>query len=123
MRYLVGLGCLLLSVQVAAAPIESLARLLEPYRTFSADFKQSTLDPGGSPINQITGELAIESETTFYWKTDPPLSQVIVADGEVLWVFDEDLFQVQVRPLDDALAASPAAILGGDLDVLGRGSE
>ena len=34
MRYLVGLGCLLLSVQVAAAPIESLARLLEPYRTF-----------------------------------------------------------------------------------------
>ena len=74
---------------------------------------------GGSPINQITGELAIESETTFYWKTDPPLSQVIVADGEVLWVFDEDLFQVQVRPLDDALAASPAAILGGDLDVLG----
>lgn len=119
MRYLVGLGCLLLSVQVAAAPIESLARLLEPYRTFSADFKQSTLDPGGSPINQITGELAIESETTFYWKTDPPLSQVIVADGEVLWVFDEDLFQVQVRPLDDALAASPAAILGGDLDVLG----
>ena len=72
MRYLVGLGCLLLSVQVAAAPIESLARLLEPYRTFSADFKQSTLDPGGSPINQITGELAIESETCLLYTSPSP---------------------------------------------------
>ena len=67
----------------------------------------------------MTGELAIESETTFIGKLIPRFSQVIVADGEVLWVFDEDLYQVQVRPLDDTLAASPAAILGGDLDVLG----
>ena len=85
MRYLVGLGCLLLSVQVAAAPIESMARLLEPYPTFSADFKQSTLDPEGSPINQMNGELAIASQSNFYWKINPPFSQVIVADGEVLF--------------------------------------
>ena len=119
MRSLIGLGCFLVSLVASAAPIESLARLLEPYRVFSADFKQSTLDPEGSPINQMTGELAIASQSTFYWKTNPPFSQVIVADGEVLWVFDEDLYQVQVRPLDDALAASPAAILSGDLEMLG----
>jgi len=50
MRYLFGMGCLLLSLSISAAPIESLARLLEPYRAFSADFKQSTLDLEGSPI-------------------------------------------------------------------------
>ena len=119
MRYLLGLGCLVMSLVAAAAPIESLARLLEPYRAFSADFKQITLDLEGSPISQMNGELAIASQSTFYWKTNPPFSQIIVADGEVLWVFDEDLFQVQVRPLDDALAASPAAILSGDLEMLG----
>ena len=119
MRIFLGLGCLLLSLVAHASPIESLARLLEPYRAFSADFKQSTLGPEGSPINQMTGELAIASQSTFFWKTNPPFSQVIVADGEVLWVFDEDLYQVQVRPLDDALAASPAAILSGDLEMLG----
>jgi len=119
MRYLFGMGCLLLSLSISAAPIDSLARLLEPYRAFSADFKQSTLDPEGSPINQMTGELAIASDSIFYWKTHPPFSQIIVADGEVLWVFDEDLYQVQVRPLDDALSASPAAILSGDLEMLG----
>ena len=119
MPYLLGLGFLVMSLVATAAPIEGLVRLLEPYRAFSADFKQSTLDPEGSPINQMNGELAIASQSTFYWKINPPFSQVIVADGEVLWVFDEDLFQVQVRPLDDALAASPAAILSGDLEMLG----
>jgi outer membrane lipoprotein carrier protein len=119
MPYLLGLGFLVMSLVATAAPIEGLVRLLEPYRAFSADFKQSTLDPEGSPINQMNGELAIASQSTFYWKINPPFSQVIVADGEALWVFDEDLFQVQVRPLDEALAASPAAILSGDLEMLG----
>ena len=119
MRYLIVFGWLLLSLGATASPIESLARLLEPYRTFSADFQQSTLDSKGASITEMTGALAIASESIFYWKTDPPFSQVILADGEVLWVFDEDLFQVQVRPLDDTLTASPAAILSGDLDVLG----
>ena len=119
MRYVIVFGWLLLSLGATASPIESLGRLLEPYRTFSADFQQSTLDSKGSSITEMTGALAIASESIFYWKTDPPFSQVIVADGEVLWVFDEDLYQVQVRPLDDTLTASPAAILSGDLDVLG----
>ena len=119
MRYVIVFGWLLLSLGATASPIESLARLLEPYRTFSADFQQSTLDSKGASITEMTGTLAIASESIFYWKTNPPFSQVIVADGEVLWVFDQDLYQVQVRPLDDTMTASPAAILSGDLDVLG----
>lgn len=119
MRYVIVFGCLLLSLGATASPIESLGRLLEPYRTFSADFQQSTLDSKGASITEMTGALAIASESIFYWKTYPPFSQVIVADGEVLWVFDEDLYQVQVRPLDDTMTASPAAILSGDLDALG----
>ena len=119
MRYVIVFGWLLLSLGAIASPIESLARLLEPYRAFSADFQQSTLDSKGASITEMTGALVIASESSFYWKTNPPFSQVIVADGEVLWVCEEDLDQVQVRPLDDTLAASPAAILSGDLDVLG----
>ena len=119
MRYVIVFGWLLLSLSATASPIESLARLLEPYRTFSAEFQQSTLDSKGMSITEMTGTLAIASESIFYWETNPPFSQVIVADGEVLWVFDKDLYQVQVRPLDDTLTASPAVILSGDLDVLG----
>ena len=106
MRYVIVFAWLLLSFSAVASPIESLARLLEPYRTFSADFQQSTLDSKGVSITEMTGALAIASESIFYWKTNPPFSQVIVADGEVLWVFDEDLYQVQVRSLDDSITSS-----------------
>ena len=118
MRELVGLLCVCWSCLMAASPVEDLVRLLEPYQSFSADFKQSTMDQGGAPINQMTGELSIASSSRFYWKTNPPFSQVIVADNEVLWIFDEDLYQVQVRPLDDTIAGSPAAILTGGSDTL-----
>jgi outer membrane lipoprotein carrier protein len=119
MRFVLAALCFCLSLGVVASPTESLARLLEPYRMFSADFKQSTLDQEGTAVTEMTGFLAIASDSVFHWKTDPPFSQLIVADGDVLWVFDEDLYQVQVRPLDEALASSPAAILSGDLDLLG----
>ncbi|MBU24701.1 MAG: outer membrane lipoprotein carrier protein LolA [Gammaproteobacteria bacterium] len=118
-RELVGLLCVCWSCLLVASPIEDLTRLLEPYQSFSAEFKQSTLDQKGAPINQMTGELSIASPSIFYWKTYPPFSQVIVADNEVLWIFDEDLYQVQVRPIDDAITASPAAILTGGPDTLG----
>jgi outer membrane lipoprotein carrier protein len=118
MRYLIALCVFCGSATVCASSIESLSRLLEPYRTFSADFKQITLDQDDAPISQMTGQLAIASASVFYWKTNPPFAQSVVADGDVLWVFDEDLYQVQVRPLDEALSASPAAILSGDIDIL-----
>lgn len=118
MRFSIILLILCGSLNASASPIESLARLLQPYRTFSADFTQNTLDQDNTPISQMTGQLAIASASVFYWKTDTPFAQVVVADGEVLWVFDEDLYQVQVRPLDDALGASPAAILSGDIEML-----
>ena len=120
MRGLLGLLlCVGWSCLVSALPVENLARLLEPYQSFSAEFKQTTLDQEGAPINEVTGELSIASSSIFYWKTNPPFAQVIVADSKVLWVFDEDLYQVQVRPIDDAIETSPAAILTGGADVLG----
>mgnify|MGYP000742234235 CR=1 FL=1 len=85
MRYLMMLLILCGSVAVSASPIESLSRLLEPYRTFSADFTQRTLDQDNTPISQMTGQLAIASASVFYWKTDPPFAQSVIADGEVLW--------------------------------------
>jgi outer membrane lipoprotein-sorting protein len=42
-----------------------------------------------------------------------PARTLIVADGTRLWIHDEDLNQVTVRPADRALSATPAALLAG----------
>ena len=118
MRYLVLLVWSCCMNVTWADSLDNLSKLLKPYRTFSADFNQTTSNQLGEPISQITGELAIAGETMFYWRTNPPFAQVIVADGDVLWVFDEDLYQVQVRPIDEELRSSPAAILSGKVETL-----
>ena len=68
MRRTLGLLCVCWSCLVTASPPDELARLLEPYRSFSAEFEQSTLDQEGAPINQMTGELSIASRRFFTGK-------------------------------------------------------
>lgn len=118
-------GALLLalwcSVGVAAAPAttapatgpQSLQRFLTESRTFTGNFHQVVLDEARKPIQESKGKLWIERPNKFRWNYDAPYKQQIVADGERLWVYDEDLSQVTVRPLDRALLDSPAMLLAG----------
>lgn len=118
MRKLIAAIALCVAGTSGASPVDRVVDLLGPYRQFSAEFTQSTLDSEGQPVSEINGRLAIQNAEVFFWQTDAPFAQQIVADGEVVWIYDEDLFQVQVRPLGDALGASPAAVLGGDSALL-----
>lgn len=102
----------------ASATATTLERALAPYQAFSSRFEQTVRDSRGEIISALSGELAVQGETQFRWQSLPPFSQLIVADGEVLWTYDEDLMQVQVRPLQEALQASPAAVLGGSAATL-----
>nr|MBP9800296.1 outer membrane lipoprotein carrier protein LolA [Sterolibacterium sp.] len=50
----------------------------------------------------------------FRWSYEKPYEQLLVGDGQRLWIFDRDLNQVTVKKLGQALGASPAALLAGD---------
>lgn len=113
MRFYCALVFVLLATATQADVADRLAERLQPYQQFSAEFSQRVVDAYDVELSQLKGHLALDGPTRFRWQTEPPFRQLIVADGEVLWIFDEDLFQVQVRPLDGTLSASPAAILGG----------
>ena len=39
---------------------------------------------------------------------------MVVADGENLWIYDVELAQATVSPLDEPVAATPAMLLSGD---------
>jgi outer membrane lipoprotein carrier protein len=49
----------------------------------------------------------------FKWDVLKPYEQVIVSNGKEIYQFDSDLNQVTVRKADQAVGASPAAILFG----------
>lgn len=102
---------------VAQAPeptgVESLQRFFDEVERYTAQFTQIVVDEGGKPIQESKGRLWIERPNRFRWNYETPYKQQIVSDGEKLWVYDEDLKQVTVRPLKEGLLETPAALLAG----------
>ncbi len=78
-----------------------------------AQFKQVLTDRNGQSVDEASGTLAIARPDRFRWDYRQPYSQVIVADGTRIWIYDSDLEQVTVRKLDESLSATPAMLLSG----------
>lgn len=81
--------------------------------TFAADFEQSLIDPDGRLLETTSGTLEIQRPGRFRWVYEQPYEQWLVADGTNIWSYDVDLEQVTVKPQAEALANTPALLLGG----------
>lgn len=86
--------------------------------TFSANFDQALIDASGEVIERTTGTLEISRPGQFRWSYTEPYEQWLIADGVNIWSYDIDLAQVTVKPQADALANTPALLLGGSEDAL-----
>jgi len=109
-----------LALPLVAADSGGVARMhafLEDVHSLRADFTQVVLDSNLRQVKQSNGTLIIKRPGRFRWDYAKPNPQVIVADGKRLWLYDVDLQQVTVKPLNDTLAASPAVLLSGSNDV------
>ncbi len=104
------------SVAAAAPALDGVARLermLAEARTVQAAFEQVLLGKDLVVTKESHGRFALARPGKFRWDYAAPSAQTIVSDGRTLWVYDQELAQVTVKPLDGALASSPAALLGG----------
>jgi outer membrane lipoprotein carrier protein len=90
---------------------------LSGVRSLTADFKQETYGPDEQVVQTQSGKLSLQRPNRFRWSYAKPSELVMVADGKKLWMYDVDLAQVTVSPLDDTVGSSPAMLLSGDRDV------
>ena len=81
--------------------------------TLQGRFEQALLDAAGDVVERSSGTLEIERPGRFRWSYAEPYEQWLVADGLNIWSYDVDLAQVTVKPQADALANTPALLLGG----------
>jgi outer membrane lipoprotein carrier protein len=91
---------------------------LEDVITLQGRFEQSLIDAEGAVVERSSGTLKIERPGRFRWAYSEPYEQWLVADGLNIWSYDVDLAQVTVKPQADALANTPALLLGGSVDAL-----
>jgi chaperone LolA len=87
---------------------------LDGVKTLKADFKQQLYGADDKLLETETGSVSLSRPNRFRWSYVEPTELVVVADGSKLWMYDVELAQVTVAPLDEGVGASPALLLSGD---------
>lgn len=90
---------------------EDLAAFSGGLKGLDGRFEQKLYDLDGRLKETSTGRVALSAPRLFRWEYATPYEQLIVADGEKVWVFDPDLEQVTVRPQGPEEQNSPLAAL------------
>jgi len=115
--YLISAICLSLimplSTAQAGAAKDKLLAFYNDVNSMRATFTQTTLDSRFKAAGESAGTLVMQRPGKFRWTYTSPYEQIIVADGEKLWIYDSDLEQITVNKLDTALGNTPALLLSG----------
>jgi len=100
-----------------AATLDRLRAFVRETQTARAQFTQTVIDRNGRAMKSADGTFELSRPGKFRWNVEKPYRQLVVGDGQRVWVFDEDLNQVIVRKVGDALGGTPAALLSGNQEV------
>ena len=101
------------AVAAHADAVDTLKEFVREVKTGRAAFTQTVTAPDGVKRRSSSGSFEFARPNRFRFAYAKPFEQVIVADGQKVWIFDADLNQVSVRAFNSALGATPAALLAG----------
>ena len=92
---------------------DELSTFLRDVVSLAATFRQMLFTADAETPQVSEGTLLIKRPGRFRWDYEQPAPQVVVCDGEKIWMYDPDLEQVTVRPVDETLKGTPAMLLSG----------
>jgi outer membrane lipoprotein carrier protein len=104
---------LALATPAQAGAVAALREFLAQTKTARGAFTQQVTRGNAPAAAPSAGTFVFERPGRFRWTYVKPYEQVLVADGERLYLYDKDLNQVTVKRITAALPASPASILFG----------
>ena len=108
------LAVLLPAATARADALADLHAFMDDARSGRAEFSQQVTPRDGHAQPQVTGTVAFQRPGKFRWDVQKPYRQLIVADGQKVWLWDPDLNQLTVKAQAKALGATPAALLAGE---------
>jgi len=110
-------GLLLVAAFAARANggLDALDAFIKSAKSGRASFTQVVTAPSrdGQPARTKTssGTFEFQRPSKFRFDYQKPFEQVIVADGQTLWLYDVDLNQVTSRSQNLVLGSTPAAVI------------
>jgi len=115
-RFLFFFSLVFLSQISGAASLERFQSYLRTTQAARGDFEQKVYDKTGRLVQDSRGSFAFLRPGRFRWTYVKP-KQLIVGDGDRVWIHDADLNQVTVRRVARVLGSTPAALLAGASDI------
>jgi outer membrane lipoprotein carrier protein len=108
-----------------ASGVQALERFLRETQHGSATFTQTQTSPARQvqgaaqqPRQRVsTGEFVFDRPNRFRFEYLRPFPQLIVADGQRVWLYDPDLQQATVRDQAKVLADTPAMLIAASPDL------
>ncbi|GLS84653.1 outer membrane lipoprotein chaperone LolA [Paraferrimonas haliotis] len=91
--------------------VSNLQQTMAKHSQFTSQFVQTVTDINGQVLQQGKGELSLSIPDRFNWHAVEPDESLIVADGENIWVYNPFIEQVTLMSLQQAIQASPMALL------------
>lgn len=116
---LTAIALFIVAAQVSAADGEQrLNDYLKGLRSLQSDFTQSTFNANRTQLMESRGTFYLQRPGRFRWEYDAPNKQVIVADGDRVYLHDLELEQVSHQSQAKALSGTPALLLadGGPIE-------
>jgi len=111
----------LCAVAVQATGLEALDAFIKNTRSGRAQFVQQVSSPPKegqmARVRNSSGSFEFFRPNRFRFVFKKPLEQVIVADGQTLWLYDVDLAQATARKQAQALGTTPAALIASATDL------
>lgn len=86
---------------------------LAKFKQINAAFYQVVTNPEGEVLNESQGQLTISRPGKFRWQVNTPEEELIVSDGETMWLYSPFIEQVTLINLSDAIAGTPFVLLSG----------
>ena len=111
MKKLLCLALLFSGTAHAGEAEDRLRAFTDGLQSLEAKFTQQVFDADKRIKETSQGSLALSAPRLFRWKYDAPFPQLIVADGDNVWIYDEDLEQVTVKNQSTEEAQSPLTVL------------
>ena len=106
-----------LSSSAFASGLDDFLAFNSQTKTASGRFEQQVFDRAGKPIEKAAGSFTFARPGKFRWTYEKPHKQLLVGDGQKLWIHDPDLNQVTVKSMQGAISSTPAALLAGREDI------
>ena len=117
MRRHLAIALLAFPLAASAATIDRLRAFVRDTQTARTPFTQTVTDKAGRVVQRSDGQFVLARPGKFRWSIEKPYKQLVVGDGDRVWIYDEDLNQVVVRKSGEAIGNTPAALLAGRDDV------